>query len=58
MFIFTIYLLVKINRAAATALVKRHADGSLPVEDFDLELEDQYGQKIQFGSETDRRYNM
>ncbi|XP_044464617.1 NEDD8 ultimate buster 1 [Mangifera indica] len=45
-------------KAAATALVKRHADGSLPVEDFDLELEDQYGQKIQFGSETDRRAMM
>ncbi|KAJ0090157.1 hypothetical protein Patl1_13955 [Pistacia atlantica] len=44
--------------AAATALVKRHADGSLPVEDFNLELEDQNGQKIQFGSETDRRAMM
>ncbi|KAF8018190.1 hypothetical protein BT93_H3171 [Corymbia citriodora subsp. variegata] len=28
-------------KAAATALAKRHADGSLPLEDFNIELEDQ-----------------
>lgn len=42
-------------RAAATALAKRHANGFLPVEDFNIELEDQSGQKVNFGSETDQR---
>ncbi|XP_051131703.1 uncharacterized protein LOC127251839 [Andrographis paniculata] len=42
-------------RAAATALAGRHADGSLPVEDFNLELENQSGEKVQLGSETDQR---
>ncbi|KAJ8753232.1 hypothetical protein K2173_017839 [Erythroxylum novogranatense] len=41
-------------REAATALSKRHAHGSLPVENFDIELEDQSGQKVHF-SETDRQ---
>lgn len=41
-------------KAAATSLSKRHADGSLPVEDFNLELENQSGQKVQLGSETDQ----
>ncbi|KAH9805430.1 NEDD8 ultimate buster 1 [Citrus sinensis] len=45
-------------KAAATALVNRHADGSLPVEDFNLELEDQNGEKVRFGSETDRRFEL
>ncbi|KAL5786326.1 hypothetical protein ACOSQ2_008718 [Xanthoceras sorbifolium] len=45
-------------KAAAAALVERHADGSVPVEDFDIELEDQNGEKIIFGSETDRRAMM
>lgn len=40
---------------AATALAQRHADGSLPVEDFNLELENQSGEKVQLGSETDQR---
>uniref|UniRef100_A0A6M2F3Y9 UBA domain-containing protein n=1 Tax=Populus davidiana TaxID=266767 RepID=A0A6M2F3Y9_9ROSI len=40
-------------RAAVTALSKRHADGALPIEDFDIELEDQSGKKVHF-SETDR----
>lgn len=53
----THYYLHPIDRAAATALVNRHADGSLPVEDFNLELEDQNGEKVRFGSETDRRYD-
>lgn len=44
-------------RAAATALSKRHADGSLlPIEDYNIELEDQGGHKVQFGTETDQRY--
>lgn len=47
----------KIDRAAATSLAKRHADGSLPVEDFNLELENQSGEKVQLGSETDQRYD-
>uniref|UniRef100_A0A2P2ILV0 Uncharacterized protein MANES_14G119700 n=1 Tax=Rhizophora mucronata TaxID=61149 RepID=A0A2P2ILV0_RHIMU len=41
-------------KAAVTALSKRHVDGSLPVEDFDIELEDQNGTKVNF-SETDRQ---
>lgn len=55
--VVTHYYLHPIDRAAATALVNRHADGSLPVEDFNLELEDQNGEKVRFGSETDRRYD-
>ncbi|KAK6131873.1 hypothetical protein DH2020_034396 [Rehmannia glutinosa] len=42
-------------KAAATSLAGRHADGSLPVEDFNLELENQSGEKVQLGSETDQR---
>ncbi|KAJ7979023.1 NEDD8 ultimate buster 1 [Quillaja saponaria] len=42
-------------KAAATALAKRHADGSLPVEDFNIEVENQSGQKVHLGSETDQR---
>ncbi|KAB5514587.1 hypothetical protein DKX38_028493 [Salix brachista] len=40
-------------KAAVTALSKRHADGALPMEDFDIQLEDQSGNKVHF-SETDR----
>ncbi|XP_024155922.1 uncharacterized protein LOC112163890, partial [Rosa chinensis] len=42
-------------RAAPTALSKRHADGSLPIEDFNIVLENQSGKKVQMGSETDQR---
>ncbi|KAK6248310.1 hypothetical protein QUC31_019875 [Theobroma cacao] len=42
-------------KAAATALSKRHVDGSLPIEDFNIELEDQGGQTVQLGTETDQR---
>ncbi|KAK7860768.1 nedd8 ultimate buster 1 [Quercus suber] len=42
-------------KAAATALAKRHADGSLPIEDFNIELEDQSGKTVHLGSETDQR---
>lgn len=42
-------------KAAAIALAERHADGSLPVEDFNIELEDQSGQKVHLGSETDHK---
>lgn len=42
-------------KAAATALAKRHADGSMPIEDFNIVLEDQSGKKVQMGSETDQR---
>ncbi|XP_009338397.1 NEDD8 ultimate buster 1 [Pyrus x bretschneideri] len=42
-------------KAAATALAKRHADGSLPIEDFNIVLEDQSGKKVELGSETDQR---
>ncbi|CAK7338565.1 unnamed protein product [Dovyalis caffra] len=41
-------------KTAVTALSKRHADGALPIEDFDIELEDQSGNKVHF-SETDRQ---
>ncbi|XP_041996775.1 NEDD8 ultimate buster 1-like [Salvia splendens] len=42
-------------KIAATILATRHANGSLPVEDFNLELENQSGQKVELGSETDQR---
>ncbi|KAE8711257.1 protein OS-9-like [Hibiscus syriacus] len=42
-------------KASATALSKRHVDGSLPVEDFNIELENQGGKKVQLGTETDQR---
>ncbi|KAK9715138.1 hypothetical protein RND81_06G145600 [Saponaria officinalis] len=42
-------------KAAVTALAQRHADGSLPTEDYNIELEDQRGQKVNMGSETDQR---
>ncbi|KAL5697827.1 hypothetical protein ACHQM5_028938 [Ranunculus cassubicifolius] len=42
-------------KAAATALAERHAEGSLPLENFNIELEDQSGQKVHFGSETARQ---
>jgi len=45
-----------VNRAAANAMADRHADGALPVEDFNIEVEDQSGQKVRLGSETDQRY--
>lgn len=37
-------------------MAERHADGSLPIEDFNIELEDQSGSKVNLGSETDQRY--
>ncbi|GFY80805.1 ubiquitin-associated (UBA)/TS-N domain-containing protein [Actinidia rufa] len=43
------------RQAAVTLLAKRHADGSLPIEDFNLELENQSGEAVQLGSETDQR---
>ncbi|XP_027332672.1 NEDD8 ultimate buster 1-like [Abrus precatorius] len=42
-------------KAAATALAERHADGLLPVENFNIEVEDQSGKKVNLGSETDQR---
>lgn len=42
-------------KAAVNALAKRHADGSLPIEDYNIELEDQRGQRVNMGSETDQR---
>ncbi|CAH9103022.1 unnamed protein product [Cuscuta epithymum] len=42
-------------KAAATSLSQRHAEGSLPVEDFNIELENQSGEKVQLGSDTDQR---
>ncbi|URE49310.1 UBA [Musa troglodytarum] len=40
---------------AAKALAERHADGTLPLEDYNIELEDQNGQKVMFGSEADKK---
>ncbi|PRQ30912.1 hypothetical protein RchiOBHm_Chr5g0029761 [Rosa chinensis] len=37
---------------------KRHADGSLPIEDFNIVLGNQSGKKVQMGSETDQRYDL
>ncbi|KAH7853428.1 hypothetical protein Vadar_002280 [Vaccinium darrowii] len=42
-------------KATVTSLAKRHADGSLPLEDFNIELENQSGEAVQLGSETDQR---
>ncbi|XP_047066497.1 NEDD8 ultimate buster 1-like [Lolium rigidum] len=38
---------------AAKSLSQRHSDGSFPEEDFNLDLEDQSGQKVMFGSTDD-----
>nr|CAD1839499.1 unnamed protein product [Ananas comosus var. bracteatus] len=43
------------EREAAKALAQRHSDGSLPLEDYNIELEDQSGQKVMFVSESDKR---
>lgn len=56
--LLTFWYHYQIYRAAAIALSKRHAAGSLPVEDFNIELEDQSGQKVHLGSETDQRYDI
>ncbi|MQL92423.1 hypothetical protein Taro_025042 [Colocasia esculenta] len=42
-------------RAAAEKLSQRHVDGCLPVEDYDIELENQAGEKVMLGTETDQR---
>ena len=41
--------------AAAEKLSRRHSDGSLPSEDYHIELENQAGEKIMLGTETDQR---
>ncbi|URE43890.1 Ribonuclease III domain [Musa troglodytarum] len=45
----------KAQRDAAKALAERHADGTLSLEDYNIELEDQNGQKVMFGSEADKK---
>ncbi|CAI9100919.1 OLC1v1038109C3 [Oldenlandia corymbosa var. corymbosa] len=42
-------------KSATTLLAQRHADGSFPIEDFNLELENQSGETVKLGSETDQR---
>ncbi|KAJ3677256.1 hypothetical protein LUZ60_002980 [Juncus effusus] len=42
-------------REAAKSMAQRHSDGSFPLDDYNIELEDQNGEKIKFGSESDRR---
>lgn len=44
-------------RAAATSLATRHADGSLPDDDFNIELANQSGEKVQLGTEEDQKYD-
>lgn len=56
--LWEIFLIWCNYRAAADALSKRHVDGSLPLESFNIELEDQSGQKVQLGSENDQRYGL
>lgn len=42
-------------KAAVDAMAKRHTDNSFPVDDFSIELENQSGEKMNVGSETDQR---
>ncbi|XP_074274025.1 uncharacterized protein LOC141597457 [Silene latifolia] len=42
-------------KAGVSALAERHADGSIPIEDYNIELEDQSGNKINMGTETDQK---
>ncbi|CAA6670447.1 unnamed protein product [Spirodela intermedia] len=42
-------------RAAAEKLSRSHAEGSLPPEDYHIELENQAGEKVMLGTETDQR---
>lgn len=42
-------------KAAADAMAKRSNEGEFPHDDFDLQLENQSGEKLMFKSETDRR---
>lgn len=46
--------------AAPTSLAKWHVDNSLPVEDFNLELEDQSeeNEKMEVGTEEDQMYDL
>ncbi|KAL8136968.1 hypothetical protein V2J09_002969 [Rumex salicifolius] len=43
---------------AAAGLAERHSDGSIPLDDYNIELENQSGQKVNLGSETDQRAMM
>ena len=54
---FNCLCLYWIDRAAAAAMSKRNADGSLPLEDYVIELEDQGGRQVKLGSETDQQYD-
>lgn len=42
-------------KAAADAMAKRSNEGEFPGDDFDLQLENQSGEKLVFKSDTDRR---
>lgn len=42
-------------RAAVDAMAKRSNDDEYPSDDFDLQLENQNGEKLIFNSDTDRR---
>lgn len=42
-------------KAAVDAMAKRHTDNSFQVDDFNIELENQSGDKMKVGTETDQR---
>ncbi|XP_062078224.1 uncharacterized protein LOC133782832 [Humulus lupulus] len=42
-------------KSAAAAMSQRNADGTLPVDDQVIELEDQSGRQVKLGTETDQR---
>ena len=42
-------------RAVVDAMAKRHTDNSFQVDDFNIELENQSGDKMKVGTETDQR---
>ncbi|KAI3740404.1 hypothetical protein L2E82_30833 [Cichorium intybus] len=49
---------IKTPSPTATSLANRHVDGSMPIDDFNLEFENQSGEKVQLGSENDQRYEL
>lgn len=48
--------MINLDSAAAEKLSRTHAEGSLPPEDYHIELENQAGEKVMLGTETDQRY--
>ncbi|XP_021759441.1 uncharacterized protein LOC110724326 isoform X3 [Chenopodium quinoa] len=54
---FMVFALISWNLMAVAMLVKRHADGLLPTDDYNIELEDQRGQKLNMGSDRSKGNN-